>query len=153
MRRRTRWIIFVVLATIVGVVSWIGYGVYRSVDSFMDGYALWDTGDLLVEYMKTHNDRWPASWSDLRPSFDKLVDKDGNDGHLRHGSRLEDLSRRVSIDWTADPLDVIRKGRDRRAVRAFSGNPPIWDSADPSNMVADYLKSRAATQPTSLPNK
>ena len=38
---------------IVGVTGWVGYRIYFTVSHVAEAYAAWDTGTLLVEYMKT----------------------------------------------------------------------------------------------------
>jgi hypothetical protein len=30
-----------------------------------EAYAAWDTGTLLIEYMKSHDNQWPSGWNAL----------------------------------------------------------------------------------------
>jgi hypothetical protein len=37
-----------------------------------DAYAKWDAATLLIEYMETHDGRWPSGWHDLHDSYARL---------------------------------------------------------------------------------
>src|SRR5258706_3383429 len=62
---RHRKIIFAVTITAIAAVGWIAYSLIHTLQHIPQAYAAWDTGTLLVEYMKQHEDRWPTSWDDL----------------------------------------------------------------------------------------
>ena len=62
---RGRKIVLVVVIAVVGVVGWIAYGFLHTLRHIPEAYAAWDTGTLLIEYMKQHDDQWPGSWDDL----------------------------------------------------------------------------------------
>src|SRR5882724_4095127 len=95
----------VVLMTllVLGVAGgWIGYRVVYTLRGLPDAYAMWDTGTLLVEYMKSHENRWPGGWDDLGETYERLASgKIGNE-HIHGGMTLEQLRERVSVDWQAD---------------------------------------------------
>lgn len=60
------------LLTIV-LVSFVVYGVYNFIYTWKnipEAYAAWDTGTLLIEYLKSHNDQWPSGWDELLSVID-----------------------------------------------------------------------------------
>src|SRR4051794_15230597 len=64
-------------------------------------YAAWTVGDLLVEYMDTHDGKWPRNWEDLQAARESRLQKGGN---VHTG--FEKLRSMVKIDWNVDP-DVL----------------------------------------------
>ncbi len=39
---------------ILGVAVWFGVHIYRVISRLPEAYAAWDTGELLINYMETH---------------------------------------------------------------------------------------------------
>ncbi len=145
---RGRKIVLVVGIAIVGVVAWIAYGFLHTLRNIPEAYAAWDTGTLLTEYMKHHDDRWPKSWDDLLTVLDS---DEGREIPLR-GAQAGDvayarsLREKVSVDWSFNPANPT------------AGNPVtshdgarfsvVWDGADPNEMVRSYLSERTSTRPS-----
>jgi hypothetical protein len=145
---RRRKIIFVVIITAIAAVAWIAYSVIHTLQHIPQAYAAWDTGTLLVEYMKQHEDHWPTSWDDLLTMMDT---ESGRQIPLR-GARAGDvqyarsLREKVAIDWSFDPHRIDQPNPVTPPGRvAF---PVVWQGAEPNEMVRAYLKERASTRPT-----
>ncbi|HUK81108.1 MAG TPA: hypothetical protein VLZ12_00600, partial [Verrucomicrobiae bacterium] len=70
MTLKKKVVLSIVGALVLAVVVWsgvAGYCMYRMAHVRIPNcYAAWTTGDLLVEYLRTHGDKWPHSWDDLR---------------------------------------------------------------------------------------
>jgi hypothetical protein len=131
----------------LAVIGWFAYRIFFTLN-IPQAYAAWDTGTLLVEYMKSHNDHWPTSWDDLLTT---LNTDSGRDIPLR-GAQAGDipyaqsLREKISIDWTFDPNHPDRHNPVTRPDG--SAFPVTWQNADPNEMVRKYLADRAATQPS-----
>ncbi len=102
-----------------------------------DAYAAWDTGTLLVAYMESNHDEWPASWDDL-VGLVKADTKGNIPLRGAGGNRLEyaeSLMNRVFIDWAFDP----RKSGNGTPVTRLDGSalPKLW--ANPNAMVREYF--------------
>jgi hypothetical protein len=100
-----RKLISAVGLTVFGVAAYFIYGAVYTWWRIPEAYAAWDTGTLLVEYMKSHDNRWPLSWDDLLA----VVRRDSGEEIILRGARAGDtnyvasLSARVAIDWRFDP--------------------------------------------------
>jgi hypothetical protein len=145
MKRRSKfWVAggtFVVLG-----VGWYVYKIIFVTRHIPEAYAAWDTGTLLVEYMKGHDNRWPTSWDDLLTVLDSqsgrhVLLRGSQAGDLAYARGLRNL---VSVDWSFDP----EHPDDRRPVTRRDGGsfPVVW--ADPNEMVREQLNKRAATVPS-----
>jgi hypothetical protein len=145
---RRRKIIVVVSITAIVAVAWIAYSLIHTLKHIPQAYAAWDTGTLLVEYMKQHEDRWPSSWDDL---LTVLHTDTGQQIPLR-GAQAGDvqyarsLREKVAIDWNFDPHRIDQPNPVTPPGRgAF---PVVWAGAEPNEMVRAYLKERASTRPS-----
>jgi len=146
--KRGRKIILFVAIVVIGVIGWITHVLYRTVTHIPEAYAAWDTGTLLVEYLKTHEDHWPSSWDDLltvlgSQAGQKIMLRGARAGDVPYARSLRD---KVAVDWTFN-------------VAGPEGEPPVtrldgsafiivWEGAEPNEMVRSYLKERASTQPS-----
>src|SRR2546430_2585264 len=96
-----RKITVAVVVMIISVTAYIGYGIIHTLRRIPEAYAAWDTGTLLVEYMKSHGNRWPSSWDDLLSA----VRSDSGDRVMFRGARAGDtnyaasLRTKVLINW------------------------------------------------------
>ncbi len=144
---RGRKIVLVVAIAIVGVVGWIAYGLLRTLRGIPEAYAAWDTGTLLIEYMKQHDDQWPSSWNQLLTVLDS---DDGRKIPLRGASAgdmsyARSLREKVAVDWTFDPANpagnpVVPIGGGEFSV--------VLEGAEPNEMVRHHLAERATTRPS-----
>jgi hypothetical protein len=138
----------IIIALVVALVGFVAYFVYAFIYTWShipEAYAAWDTGTLLVEFMKTHDRKWPASWDDLL----SVVWSDGDRRITLYGASAGDtnyarsLSKRVAIDWKFDPTHAMRGNPVKRLDG--SGFPIFWAGAEPNEMVRGYLKASAKT--------
>ncbi len=137
----------IVILALLGV-GWAGYTIYVTWKGIPDAYAAWDAGTLIIEYLETHDRKWPRSWEELHSAADTLED---------HGRRLRgsngtggfiygDLRDVVSVDWEADVRAIAafdwNSGKLRVITRADGTDfPVVWEGAEPNAMVWGYLKS------------
>jgi hypothetical protein len=111
-----------------------------------EAYAASDTGTLLVEYMKTHTNSWPASWSDLST----LAKTNFGGGFVLRGANgpnyIFTLSNKVAIDWSFKPMP----GNTNWPVTRVDGKrfPIVWEGAEPNAMIHDYLNAPRETNRT-----
>lgn len=143
---RHRKAILGVAIVLAGVATWGTYRVLHTID-VSEGYAAWDTGTLLVEYMKGHEGRWPDSWEELLTVLDsesgrEVLMRGASAGDLEYARTLRE---KVAVDWSFDPS---RPGQKRPVTRRDgSAFPFVWE--EPNEMVREYLKS-ATTQPSRM---
>jgi hypothetical protein len=147
MTRRRNSLLVMVIA-VVGVIGWVAYSFLHTLRHIPEAYAAWDTGTLLIEYMKQHDDQWPKSWEEL---LNVLNADDGRRIPLR-GAQAGDpayghsLRQKVAIDWAFNPTNP---GTQNPVTPRRGGKfSVVWDGADPNEMVRLYLSNRAATRPS-----
>jgi hypothetical protein len=145
---RVRRIMSVVVIAAVGAVGWISYEFLHTLAHIPEAYAAWDTGTLLIEYMKQHDDRWPKSWDDLLTVLD---DDEGSKIPLRgaqagDGAYAASLRELVAVDWDFEPANP----NVRSPVAPISGGKfsTLWEGAEPNEMVRSYLSKQTSMQPS-----
>jgi hypothetical protein len=117
-------------------------------------YAVWGTADLIIEYMERHEGAWPRSWEDLRPLVEDVPDvKESRerDGSIvvefRPQGAIEELQRRVEVDWNANPDELLKmppqeRGPPFRVISLRNGKSTHYEGREPNQMIRDYLESR-----------
>lgn len=112
-----------------------------------EAYAVQHTAELLIEYMKTHTNQWPRSWSDLRTAkigdqeyFRKFEEETGG-----YAAFLDELERRVEVDFSVETSQLITAAQSTsvppfRVIRLHSGRNTHWSGVEPNEVVADYMK-------------
>jgi hypothetical protein len=128
-----------VVLTIFGVGVYYGYSIIHTVRLIPEAYAAWDTGTLLVEYMKSNTNRWPSSWDDLL----SVVRRDSGDQVMFRGAQAGDtnyaasLCAKVAINWKFDPSRDVQSS----PVTRLDGTkfPVVWTGAEPNDMIRRYL--------------
>jgi len=135
------------LAIIVAVMVVAGYSVYHVVYVVIPhSYAAWTAGDLLVEYMDTHDGKWPHGWADLHEAT----------SYTNHGLLYWDfakLSGMEKIDWNANPeaLGKLAMAVGPSAVKVVtqldgSTLETKWGGdTEPNQKVGRYLIKRYST--------
>ena len=149
---RAKLITVLVVLTVLAMSSYFGGRLLHTWRRLPEAYAAWDTGTLLVVYMKS-NSRWPGAWQDL---FD-LSTSPPQEFTLRGSSKPEwqtyvrTLPNVVSVNWDYDP----RNPSGATPVSRASGGdfPVLWDGGDPNAMVRDYLSIHADVLPAAPANK
>lgn len=140
-----RRLIITIFVAVIALTAWISFRFLYTAYHITEAYAAWDTGTLLVEYLKTHDDRWPGSWDDLlsvmnTESGRKLILQGASAGDLAYAQKLR---AKVVIDWRFDPKHPgTAKPVTRPNGKPF---PIIWEGAEPNEMVREYLKTGART--------
>lgn len=140
---RGRKIALIVVIAIVGVVGWIAYGFLHTLRGMPEAYAAWDTGTLLMEYMKQHDDQWPTSWDQLLTVLDsdegrKIPLRGAQAGDIAYARSLRE---KVAVDWTFDPANPAGNPVTPIAGGRFS---VVWEGAEPNEMVRSYLSQQVA---------
>ncbi len=121
---------------------WAGYGAYRSWRLLPETYAAWDTGTLLVEFLKANDDRRPSSWDDLLT----VLESPGGAGIVLYGSHTGDvayarsLREVVAVDWSFDPLRIADANPVTRPDGSAFG--VLWEGGNPNEMVLEYFRGR-----------
>ena len=141
-RTKRYYIVFCSILAILVVFGVVVAGVYFMLplgSGIDDGYALWGAGEMVIDYMKTHNGEWPRSWEDLRPQFNI------NNGRVG-GWSFSHFQNRIAIDFNADIDQLYQKSIEspRRTFRV------IWarhDSGvrvgdDPNQILCDYFRQK-----------
>jgi hypothetical protein len=145
MSRRWKIVIAACVLVPLGAAAYFGYSVFYTWRHIREAYAAWDTGTLLVEYMESHDGRWPSSWDDLL----SVVRSASADQVKLYGTGTNQeevalsLAKSVAVDWTFDPSG----SSNQSPVTRHDGTkfPVLWQGADPNKMVRRYLADRRAT--------
>ena len=142
---RGRKTLLVAVIAIAGVVGWAAHSLFTL--DIREAYAAWDTGTLLVEYMKQHDDRWPKSWDDLLtvlgPNDDHKIPLRGSRADMTDPEYARSLREKIAVDWAFDPA---HPGARNPVTRPDGGAfRLVWE--EPNEMVRSYL-SDASTRPS-----
>jgi hypothetical protein len=116
-----------------------------SLDWVDDAYALWGAGEMVVDYMKDHGDRWPKGWEDLKPYFDAGGGRVG-------GWSFGEYQRRVTIRWDVDPksLASAAEGNPRPSFKVIYGSLPFAGTIgrhEPNEILHRYLREKPRREP------
>lgn len=152
MTRRKRNLVVVVLLLLLagmGFVVWFGYQVMQVP---RNAYAVWWTADLVIEHMEKNGGSWPRSWDELRATSDHAykgtvsTNRDGTMiAEFRPRESIDELKRRVEINWSADPKELVKaefKGTALpfRVIWLRNGRSTHYAGKEPNDMVLQYLK-------------
>jgi len=135
--RRTYLLIAILAALAVGG-GWYFY--YRIDTVVRNAYAVWWVADMVIHHLESTDDRWPTGWDDLRDDYEALTRESGRPW------TFEELSRRVEVDWAAEPLQLARRARELqpfRVVRLADGSDHHYRDHEPNRMPADYFRGSA----------
>jgi hypothetical protein len=148
MSRGAKIAVFVAIA-VLGVPAYYVYCFLYTWHHIPEAYAAWDTGTLLVEYMKEHENQWPNGWDELLSVLSDEADNKiklrgcGPD-RLKWAQSLRDV---VSIDWS---FDTSHSGAISPITRPDgSPFPIVWE--EPNEMIRAYLKDHADSSPAQVP--
>jgi len=93
---------------------------------------------MVTLHLTENEQQWPRSWSDLRDDYDACANRSGKPW------TLEELSTRVTVDWSIDTDSL-------RTLPSNNGRPPfrvIWptdgssahcEDREPNAMITEYL--------------
>jgi hypothetical protein len=155
MKRRTRIIIGSVSAVVLAVAGFLAYAAYQAGHVVIpNAYAVWWTADLVIDHMEKHDGAWPRSWDELRVTSEQAykgtvsTNLDGTViAEFRPRDTIEDLRKRVEIDWNADPRELVKaefkaKRPPFRVIWLRNGKSTHYQGKEPNDMVLEYLKWR-----------
>lgn len=131
-----RKILLCIGAIVAALIIWfIGsfINVYRKLP---ESYAAWTTGNLIVDYLNTHSNRWPQSWDDLESATNCL-----------RYVPIEKLRTKVLVKWETKFDDLIKATRSNRATQFKLVTRPdgtklhaVWGpDTDPNNKIKSYV--------------
>ena len=136
------------IAVLVGVVSAGFYIVtiahhYYSV-TVPNCYAVWWVADMVIEHLESNGDRWPTNWDDLQDDYDACVKRSGP------AWTFEELRDRVTVDWNADPSELVRSFADTEGppflvIKVRNNVNVYWGHQEPNRKILEYLKAHHAT--------
>ncbi len=113
-----------------------------------EAYAVQHTAELVVEYMRSHSNQWPSSWSELRTVkigdqeyFTRFEKETGG-----YSGFLDELESLVVVDFNTTLSDLIAATGATstppfRVIWLRNGRNTHWAGLEPNEFVADYLKS------------
>jgi hypothetical protein len=101
-----------------------------------ESYAAWTTGNLIVDYLATHENQWPRSWEDL----DRAT-------NCQRYTKIEILRTKVKIDWDANFNQLLQLARTNhstplRLVTRPNGKKLCADwgpDTEPNRKIMGYL--------------
>ena len=142
-----RKIAIAVILAILSIAAYFVYGIFSAWRRIPEAYAAWDTGTLLVQYMRVHDRQWPSSWEDLLSA----TRNDAGDSIVFRGANANDtnyavtLRKMVAINWKFNPS----RPDESRPVTRLDGTrfPMVWHGAEPNEMVRAYLSSAVTNAP------
>lgn len=123
---------------VLGAAVVFGLHAYRSVSVRQpNAYAMQSAGQLIVEHMRLHSGAWPKSWAELRDTCAttgiRVVAADAD-------AEIEELRRRVEIDWAVEPARFLESTQPIAVVRLRKGNMDWFVGVEPNQMIMNYLK-------------
>jgi hypothetical protein len=115
---------------------------YQAVQSILGNpYYVWHASAMIIDYMKTHDNRWPAGWDDLRSTNPSP----GESGGFQD---FDKVRQNVIIDWNARPEVLVNAkfddNDDQPAFRVIwlrNGKSIHWSRAEPNRLIWEYLQS------------
>jgi hypothetical protein len=136
-RLRTLFIITTVIAAILGIAVW---PFVRAMNGVRNAYAVWWAADMVVEHLKANDGAWPQDWDDLQDDYQTCVKRSGQPWSF------DELQSRVVVDWHADPKQLASLANSNtvppfRVIWLADGTDNYWESNEPNQIIADYLKS------------
>ncbi len=97
-RKVFQGLLAIMCAGTVAVLVTVVHSIYHLVNVVVPhSYAAWPAGDLLVEYMETHDGKWPHGWVDLHEATSLTNKGTPIDRDFTH------LPGIVKIGWNAPP--------------------------------------------------
>lgn len=145
-RRVFQSLLAMFFALVVYIVVNAGYRVYQLVNvGIPHSYAAWVTGDLLVEYMETHDGKWPHGWEDLREATNSL--------RTPMYWNFTNLPGIVKVDWNVRPEALAKAAladgpASVKVVTQLDGSrlEAKWgEDTEPNQKVGRYLIKRFST--------
>lgn len=119
-----------------------------------NAYATWAAGELVCEHLRRNNNQWPRNWAELaktyeiatRESPETKTETNGSISVAFLSASFDDISNRVTIDWTADVQSLQStvlppEGRPFNVITLKNGRMRAWEGSEPNTMVWEYLQT------------
>lgn len=136
-RQRTTVIRAIALSALLFVVigGGVTYFVLRNVERVVkNAYAVWWVADMVVEHMKSNQNRWPRNWDDLREPYAALAQRSGQPW------TFDELRERVVVDWKANPKSLAKEN-SFRVIWLKDGTSSHYEGCEPNEIVRRYLST------------
>jgi hypothetical protein len=148
MRASTKAVVGISSVLLLGLVIAAVWIYVQVLERPQEAYAVQYTAELLIEYLKTHTNQWPRSWSDLHTT--KIGDQDyfrtfeNQTGGYK--SFLDDLERTVAVDFSVTTAQLRAATQSSseapfRVVWLRSGRRTHWVGLEPNELVATYIRT------------
>lgn len=146
---RSLLVIIAVIAVIVAIVTYTAQAVNSVRRVVMDAYRVWGTGELLVDFMDAHAQRWPSSWKELETFYDQTT------RHYTVITEFSDIRDHIEIDFDFDPAEASLANPEDdppfRAIWLRNGTDSHYVGAGPNQIVYAHLKQLAEATAPSVP--
>ncbi len=109
-----------------------------------EAYAAWDAGDMLLWYMRSHNNEWPDGWDDFQSSVESEPALFLRGRHPEEPDYMGRMRRTIKIDWSFDPANP----QNPTPVTRPDGSPLHAYWSDPNGMIYKYLDRLKANEPS-----
>jgi hypothetical protein len=148
-----RWLRFSLLAgTTIAIASLacLIWAAYRTAMADMrNSYAVSWVSEMVVDFMKTHDDAWPSGWDDLKESYHSVARQASDPRPPDYPWSFEELQSRVEVDWHADPkvLATAQRMNDAPPFKVIwlkDGGNAHWSGLEPNELVLKYLRTSQA---------
>ena len=148
-RSRIVWFVF---GAVVSAAFYEAYSVYKAFLILRnDPYYVWNASALVIDYMKTHDNRWPKSWADLQLALSEPIEAGGP----RYS---EELKKKVVIDWNTRPEILVKAKFDDddgqpafRVIWLRNGRGISWSGVEPNRLIWEYLQQNKHKLPHGAP--
>lgn len=131
---------------VIGILLLAGaaYGIYcahRVVTVVVpNAYAADWSAAMVIEYLETHENKWPNSWEDLREPYETLA------APQNYPWSFDELQRRIVIDWDVDVESLQNAASTQtqpmlRMIWLSDGSETHWQGAEPNQRIIDYFQS------------
>ncbi|TWT66630.1 hypothetical protein [Allorhodopirellula solitaria] len=134
------WLIIGVI--VLSISSWFVGRVAYVLWHIPEAYAAWDAGDMLLWYMRTHDNEWPDDWAELQSVIEDAPALLLRGRHPEEPDYMGRMRRTVKIDWTFDPANP----RNPTPVTRLDGSPLQAYWSDPNGMIYQYLDRQKVDQ-------
>ena len=133
------------IGVVVVLFAALGYGIYAVhhyvTEVVPNAYAVEWVASMVIQHLKTHDNRWPRSWEDLHEPYETMA------APQNYPWSIDELQRRVAVDWSAD-AEALKTAKVRdgeapfRVIWLIDGSESYWQGGDPNQRVFEYLTGR-----------
>lgn len=142
MSRRTKLILVLVAATLVGTVIFVVFSIERSLIAVRDSYIQERVASMLIEHLERNDGSWPRNWDDLAEAHEICEGRTGGVWSF------EEIRATCGIDFDADTAKLLQasvpsEGPPFKVIYLLSGATHHWSGGEPNRIIHEYLLRRA----------